>query len=524
MAALGFTKLPPLPFKKWLISAIDTIKVEDLTPVPTAASNELITLEPAQENSWFALKDKLNAAKDKLNEIPEGLFYNLTNKLDMYATLRNLVQKTYNMEHATNAALKMYEMIYQLELLMPNGQCLPAVNVFCNAELPGAFVIAINHFMRTKCVSSDFDWVASSYLPAAAMQAGDKTILEDKYKIYEKNRLHWLMGPAPNALPEGETPVTGDVTDPAVINTLGNATHQRFSASDGANLYTSDVGIEIDKADLNRQEELTAFVNYGQVLTGLLSLALGGTLITKQFTFYTPFSRSLIAIVASLFDETYIIKPKTSRPTNSEVYLVGKGFKGISSELATALLDRAEAYKTLDKLPTTWGSLLQPNILAQADADILAAAEEVHGEQQVAFLHEIAEAYRVKDFTNTYEKSAQEAWLKENPLLVISRDENLNNAQITVEQQAQTIALKQVQAQQQGEQQALQPIQLTRQALMPLTPELQEESILIPDEDGDGEGEKEGGGTDGSEDNNQSGGSDDAFGGDSNKKIIIIKN
>ena len=285
MAALGFTKLPPPPFKKWLISSIDTIKLEDLTPVPTATSNELIGLEPAQENSWFALKDKLNAAKDKLNEIPEGLFYNLTNKLDMYATLRNLVQKTYNMEHATNAALKMYEMIYQLELLMTNGQCLPVVNVFCNAELPGAFVIAINHFMRTKCVSSDFDWVASSYLPAAAMQAGDKTILEDKYKIYEKNRLHWLMGPAPNALPEGETPVTGDVTDPSVINILGNATHQRFSASDGANLYTSDVGIEIEKADLNKQEELTAFVNYGQVLTGLLSLAIGGTLITKQFTF-----------------------------------------------------------------------------------------------------------------------------------------------------------------------------------------------------------------------------------------------
>ena len=515
MAALGFTKLPPAPFKKWLVTAIDTIKVEDLTPVPTAANNELIALEPAQENSWFALKDKLNAAKDKLNEIPEGLFYNLTNKLDMYATLRNLVQKTYNMEHATNAALKMYEMIYQLELLMPNGQCLPSVNVFCNAELPGAFVIAINHFMRTKCVSSDFDWVASSYLPAAAMQAGDKTILEDKYKIYEKNRLHWLMGPAPNALPEGETPVTGDVTDAAVINTLGNATHQRFSTSDGANLYTSDVGIEIEKADLNRQEELTAFVNYGQVLTGMLALALGGTLITKQFTFYTPFSRSLIAIVASLFDETYIIKPKTSRPTNSEVYLVGKGFKGISSELATALLDRAEAYKTLDKLPTTWGSLLQPNILAQADADILAAAEEVHGEQQVAFLNEIAEAYRVKDFTNTYEKSAQEAWLKENPLMVISRDENLNNAQITVEEQAQTIALKQAQAQQA---QAQQPIQLTRQALMPLTPELEEESILIPEEDKEEKDIEVGGG-----DTVGSGDSNDNFGGGSSKKIIVMK-
>ena len=517
LAALGFTKLPPPPFKKWLITRMEQpIQVSDLTPVPTATMNELIALEPVQENSWFALKDKLNAAKDKLNDIPEAVYTNLARQLDMYASLRTVVQKSYNMEHATNAALKMYEMIHQLELLMPGDRCLPVVNAFCNAELPGAFVIAINHFMRTKCVSSDFDWVASSYLPAAAMQAGDKTILEDRYKIYEKNRNHWLMGPAPNGLPEGEAPVTGDVTDPAVINTLGNATHQRFSANDGANLYTSDVGIEIRKEELNQQEELTAFINYGQIVTGLLALAIGGTLITKQFTFYTPFSRSLIAIVASLFEETYIIKPKTSRPTNSEVYLVGKGFKGISSELSTALLDRAEAYRTLDKLPTTWGSLLQPDVLAQVDADILAAAQEVHGEQQVAFLNEIAEAYRVKNFTNTYESSAQTTWLKENPLLVISKDENLNNAVISAEEQAQTIALKQAQAQQFPTQ--AQPF-ITR----PLTtPELEEESILIPEED---EEEKEGG--EGSESNEGAEGSESSEGekegGNNQKKTITFK-
>jgi hypothetical protein len=61
--------------------------------------------------------------------------------------------------------------INQMELLMPNGKCLPVVNAFCNAEMPGAFIIAINHFMRTKCVSSDFDWLASAYLPAQAQQA-----------------------------------------------------------------------------------------------------------------------------------------------------------------------------------------------------------------------------------------------------------------------------------------------------------------------------------------------------------------
>ena len=485
LAALGFTKLLPPPFKKWLIKAIDPILTSDLTPLPTAEYNEFITLEPAQENAWFKLNSEIVAAKSKLDEIPSNVYSFLSRELDMYARLRNIVVKTYNMENATNAALKMYELIYQMDLLTNgatvDGNCLPAVQAFCNAELPGAFIIAINHFMKTRCVSSTFDWIASSYLPAAAMQAGNTTILDDKFKIYERNRLHWLMGPAPNGLPDGEVPVTGDVTDPSVINTLGNAAHQRFNDNDGANLYTSDVGKDVK--DPNKAEEETADINMGQVLTGLLSLAIGGHFVTKQFTFVTPFSRSLIAIVASLFEETYITKPKTSRPLNSEIYLVGKRFKGISNELSKALLDRCEAYKTLDKWPTTWGSLLQPAVLAKVDADILLAAQEVHGEQQVAFLEEIFNAYRVSGgergkISNPYEAKAQKDWLNENPLVVITPDENLNNA--AIEEAAQYIP----------QQQTVQRPAMQQPVAEP-EPELVEESILIPEEETPAEAEQD---------------------------------
>ena len=500
LAALGFTKLPPPPFKKWLIPAIDTILTRDLTPIPSENNTQFITLEPAQENQWFKLNDELNAAKTKLDDIPSSLFLNLTTSLDMYARLRSIVKKNYNMENATNAALKMYELINQMNLLTIGDDCMPVVNAFCNAELPGAFIIAINHFMKTKCISSEFDWVASSYLPEAAMKVGNTTILEDKFNIYERNRLHWLMGPIPNGLPDGEQPISGDVTDSMVVNTLGNAVHQRFNENDGATIYTSDVGIEIAQKDLNKQEELTSFVNFGQILTGLLSLAVGGHFVTKQFTFITPFSRSLIAIVASLFGETYITKPKTSRPTNSEIYLVGKGFKGISTELAKALLDRCEAYKTLDKLPTSWGSLINPAILAQVDAKLLAAAQEVHGEQQVSFLNEIYEAYRISEgdrskLGNRYEAQAQKSWLEENPIMVISTDENLNNKTISIEEEAafydkpQNAMLSNAGPQNAMPQNAMpqnaEPNAMPQNAMPSNTgqDELMEESILIPEDE-----------------------------------------
>ena len=511
LAELGFTKIPPPPFKKWVIRKINAIKLSDLTELPSEANNEFVTLEPAQENQWFKLRDEIDAAKSKLDDIPSTVFSGIMNTLDMYARLRNVVQKNYNMENATNAALKMYELINQMELLRTkNGDCLPIVNVFCNAELPGAFIIAINHFMRTKCVSSEFDWIASSYLPDAAMKVGDTTILEDRFKIYERNRTHWLMGPVPNGLPEGEEPLTGDVTDPVVVNTLGNTSHLRFATNDGASLYTSDVGIEISQDNLNKQEELTSFVNFGQAITGLLSLAIGGHLVTKQFTFVTPFSRSLIAIVASLFDECYITKPKTSRPTNSEIYLVAKGFNGISPDLARGLLDRCEAYKTLDKLPTTWGSLIAPDILSQIDADILAAAQEVHGEQQIEFLNEISTTYRlfnqhtdIKKIVTKYEAEAQKTWLNENPLLVIQNDENLNNKQkddeTTLEEyeKRRTEIQRQLAVLDEGENQVIsneegeEGEKQVEPSVSDSIVELNDESILIPESDKKEEGEEE---------------------------------
>ena len=324
LAALGFIKLPSPPFKQWRVTAIPPLVPDNLTPLPTADNAEVYTMEAGQEEKWQELITAVDEAKTKLDEITKDQYSAINTRLDMYATLRKLVQKSYNMEHATNAALKMYEIINKMKLFVnpESNRCLPKVNAFCNAELPGAFIIAINHYLKTTCAETKFDWVASSYLPAAATKVGNTTVLEDRYKIYAKNRSHWLMGPAPNGLPPNAAPISGDVTDPAVVNTLGNAVHQRFAEGDGATLYTSDVGIDIADADLNRQEELTSFVNYGQILTGLLSLAVGGDLVTKQFTFVTPFSRSLIALVASLFEETYITKPTTSRPANSEIYLV----------------------------------------------------------------------------------------------------------------------------------------------------------------------------------------------------------
>jgi DNA-directed RNA polymerase II subunit RPB2 len=425
--AANFNKLTQPLFLQWLIPSTEAglvpiNQLDGTSNVPNADT----------EQPWRELTARLNAAKKRLDPIPKNQFLAINQLLDLYRNLRSTMQKKYHMFDATNASLKMYELLIKMNLVDCATLEENKLNSFSNAELPGAFIIAINYYMKSKCKEKAFNWLASSYLPAAAAATGNNTILEDKFKLYATNRDRWFMGPRPNALPEGLEDITGDVTDPNTVISLGIGVKSRFTNTAGAVLYTSDVGIDVT-GDYAGQEENTSAINYGQIISGLLALAPGGNFVTKQYTFFTPFSRSLIALVASFFEETYITKPATSRPGNSEVYLVGKGFKGLSSEMTEALTERSELFKTLGVNPTTLGSLVTPDVLAEVDPVLYTVAEEFFMNVQVKFLEEYAEVYQnyinnlpaLEPIIEQHVKEAEATWLRENAAVPIKPEQSL---------------------------------------------------------------------------------------------------
>jgi len=424
------SKLTQRTFLKWLVPPLRVSATELLPPPMTRADAPDVPIDEAFAEVGRAVA----TAKLRLEQIPKKDFEPLMRALDLYAGLKRILRSNYGMIISTNASLKMYELIIQMRLLACESGPLRHARAFCDAELPGAFIVAINHYVKTMCPETNLDWVGSSYYPEAAALSGDETILGDTYGIYASNRDNWLMGPRPNAMPDGEKPVTGDLTDPDVVAALADAVHSRFGvAPTGASLYTSDAGIDVS-TDFNRQEALTALLNFGQVLCGVLALAIGGSLVTKQYTFVTPFSRSLIALLAALFDEVYVVKPLTSRPANSEVYLIGKGFRGIDRALADALLDRLAAYRAApDTTPCDWSPLLDPALTADVDAALLRAARQLHERQQVAFLNEAADLYQqwrgnldqLGRTLNHDARRVQEAWLGENSVRHIRDDQQL---------------------------------------------------------------------------------------------------
>lgn len=99
---------------------------------------------------------------------------------------------------------------------------------------------------------------------------------------------------------------------------------------DSADLVTADGGFDFS-LDFNKQEENFIQLFLSEVYTALLIQKLQGTFIVKVFDMFNEETISLVSILHSMYDKVFIVKPFTSRPANSEKYLVCVGFKHIDT-------------------------------------------------------------------------------------------------------------------------------------------------------------------------------------------------
>jgi hypothetical protein len=334
--------------------------------------------------------------------------------VDLYGPLKRDLRDTYGVGSPSNAWLKMYEMIWQFDLVKRaqdgggrselSSQGTAPFRLACSAEFPGAFVFAINQYVAT-FTDSGLEWAASSLMPEGGHGT---TVLKDEYGLYENYRDRWMMD-------EG---MRGDLSRPADVAELAKRTRARLGG--GAQLYTSDVGIEV--TDYSRHEENLEAIHLGQVLVGLRVLDEGGSFVVKTFTYWRPMGPTLAAVLAGLFRSLYVTKPQTSRPSNSETYLVGVGFRRARY---TASVDAAlEAALAGAGASGAVGALFPPGLAPESLGGVVRAAEQIHLEQQVRFLKEVMALFEngarpgdVRAALVPVARLAADEWLTANPVL-----------------------------------------------------------------------------------------------------------
>ena len=338
---------------------------------------------PLEKNAVYQylteLDQKLRTAKDSMEPYfkryersgGKNIFKTATSNFESFKFTRNQIAQNRNTPSVSNAWIKAYELISEFELI-PELHTLheekrTSWNHFDNCSFPGSFILAVYHFVYTRRdeeFQSMYNWFGSSLLSEVTQDKDHPdAALGDQYELYKRysgddssdGTNHWLMEP--------ELGLNGDILNPEYIHhisqVLGPEKYDRYDRESNddnddnddnggqIDLYTSEFGVDVSEKKLyNEQEFVHAKGDLAQVICGLKTLRKDGHMVCKIFTFFNPFTLSLLAMMRECFEEFYICKPVSSKPDNSEVFIVGKEYnpeKGL--EVADIMLNFLENSK-----------------------------------------------------------------------------------------------------------------------------------------------------------------------------------
>jgi hypothetical protein len=302
--------------------------------------SKLVDMNNIKINGIYKFKNKnLHTIKRKLNKIKRIIdtkeqepnhknstnfpkkniiFWNkLTDDIDIYKNMKCVLETKFNVEMATNAWMKLYEILTMSDILN-NAKIIKSFHM---CEAPGAFISALNHYLVSKFSTVNWLWYAQTLNPFLIQKTKKSApALLDKFGIINIYKARWLFG----------SDNSGDITHSAVINSYNNSPKLKQ-----IDLITSDVGLKIPVNMYNEQERYTSHVNFSQILSILSIISVGKVAIFKTFIpLSEPITVSLLYILSCSFESITISKPLTSHPSSSEVYVICKKFKSFPKKIS----------------------------------------------------------------------------------------------------------------------------------------------------------------------------------------------
>jgi 23S rRNA U2552 (ribose-2'-O)-methylase RlmE/FtsJ len=106
--------------------------------------------------------------------------------------------------------------------------------------------------------------------------------------------------------------------------------------NDKCYFVTADGGFDYS-VDFNNQELNSSKIIFAEIILCFKIQQKGGVFIIKFFDFFNSITIKLLYLIYMHYNVVDIFKPLTSRPANSEKYIVARGFKGVDNKLMIEL-------------------------------------------------------------------------------------------------------------------------------------------------------------------------------------------
>ena len=254
---------------------------------------------------------QLNEYKNNINNIPH---WNSIKKINNNYELLNSIINNRNesiikYKPLSRSFYKLWEMIYDYKLINLHN---PDYKIICIAEAPGGFIDAFNkYFLNNK-------YLNYKIYGHSLIDNNDKEIPSwyNAYNKFNNNKnIHILSD-----------------TDGNLYNINNIYYYTNIINKHSCDIVTADGGFDFSQ-NYNLQESLFYKLFFSEILMALSLQKKGGIFICKCFDLYSEFSQKLLYILYILYDSFIFTKPSISRSTNSEKYIILKGFKGINDNI-----------------------------------------------------------------------------------------------------------------------------------------------------------------------------------------------
>ena len=197
------------------------------------------------------------------------------------------------------------------------------INCLSLAEAPGGFIQSLLNYKSQ-----------INKIYASSLLSDDKSVPYWNRKIMNHKLIEFVYGTTKN----------GDLQDiNNLLSLIGLLKNKKIY------LITADGGFDYTN-DYNKQERMSLSLIYGEIFMALNVQEKGGVFICKVFDLFLKETIKLIYILTLSYDTVVIHKPFTSRLSNSEKYLVCKGFKGYNKEIINTLFRSFKDYNIDQKI------------------------------------------------------------------------------------------------------------------------------------------------------------------------------
>lgn len=341
-----------------------------------------------------SLKNQIEVLKEKADKI--GTYIDIKNRNDIWRDLirpsintYELItpSKAYNLtsivktekEIISRAYYKMQEILYKFPDLIEKKSKIISLNL---GESPGGFIQALIQYRKKdeSLISKNIDsFIGVSISGKETWKSRGKTteFYLKQYGIKVLNEIKVFNGL--KKIDENTVHLIGKTsTIPDDINGLGNLFHEGtldlllqafkgdpqtgqeqkqlesheddltqtvkadFITADGGQAF-EEKGDDADKTekddktekgqDLTYEQEITHYrLIFAEIFYALNCQNVDGSFVLKIFDLITDTTVHFIAILKNYYKHVSLFKPYTSRPANSEKYVICKGFKGITTE------------------------------------------------------------------------------------------------------------------------------------------------------------------------------------------------